>query len=391
MNPKFAKIEEEIERFSFAFPILQNLDHYFSSSNFLSGAKIGWHCHLTSITAATVKVLLKAGAKLYMSECNSATSDHPSIEYMRHLGAQIFLGADSAQQVLNEKPYVISDTGFVLTEKYLRDFAGSEPFLYAGCEITTSGIQKMHALENLDFPVININDGELKTLIENFHGVGDGALEALFRITGRMWAGRSVAVVGYGRVGAGVASYLRHTGAVVSIVENDPTRRLVAHYDGFSTRTLSSALSTSELLITATGRHALIRAELLNDFRDGLVLMNVGHWAEELDLLSIKQACQSHLQVREHLEQFEMPTKNAAGEGSTRRLFVIGGGGPANVVMLAGSPEPTLIHLTTELLCMNHLLQLKAEGQTLAPGEHAVPRAVQSQASLLALKSLGLD
>src|SRR5205823_14802129 len=48
------------------------------------------------------------------------------------------------------------------------------------------------------------------------------------------------------------------------------------------------------------------------------------------------------------------------------------GGNPANVVLLTGSAQPTLIHLTTEILCME---LITARGESLGKGEVALPDA----------------
>ena len=46
------KLKAELESFNFCFPIMRHLAEYFSTNNHLQGKRIGWHCHLTSITAA---------------------------------------------------------------------------------------------------------------------------------------------------------------------------------------------------------------------------------------------------------------------------------------------------------------------------------------------------
>lgn len=396
-STSFIELERELDKYSLTFPILDKLEEYLLQHGKLRGQRIGWHCHQTEITAASARVLLNAGAQLFMSECNPATSNQLSIEYMRKLGATIYCGADGAAKVLQNRPLILSDTGFVLIDQYLSSVeAGSEHYIVGGCEITSSGIQKLRARSACNLPVININDGELKTYIENFHGVGNGVIDALFKVTGRMLCGRAVAVAGYGRVGAGVASHLRSSGALVSVIESDPARKLIAHYDGFNLIDLATALSSNELLVTATGRHSLITADTLSNVRDGIILMNVGHWPEEIAYSDLRAQASSHRQLSQYLEEFAF-----AGEGEARKVLLLGGAGPANVVMCSGSIEPTLIHLVTEILCMNYLVELhrnaalspgdSASSARLGLGENALPKEIQDQASLLALKALGLQ
>lgn len=386
MTQPYTSLEEELERYAFSFPILDKLTEYFATEGRLEGRRIGWHCHLTGLTAAAARVLVRAGAKLFVSECTAATTDWAAVTYMKQLGVNVYQGFDSPRKVLDNRPEVTSDTGFVLSSEYLKDLETGNQYVFAGCEITTSGIHRLRELADLPMPVVNINDGELKALIENYHGVGDGVLEALFRLTWRVWAGRAVSVVGYGRVGAGVANYLRRTGATVFVVEVDPIRQLVAHYDGYGLMDLHEALASTELIVTATGARSVIGAPELPILRDGAVLMNVGHWAEEIDVAVIRQLAKSQRPVAKHLEEYSLPCGD-----TTKKIYVIASGGPANVVLLSGSPEPTLIHLTTELLCMNYLAGLSEKSGALKPGEHAVPKEVERRASILALQCLGLS
>jgi adenosylhomocysteinase len=370
-------LRQELAGFKFCFPIMEKLGQFLLESNHLKGKRVGWHCHLTTITAATVEALLATGAELFLSECSPHTTSSAAVDYMRNLGARVHLGELGVEQVLDQKPLLASDTGLALIGAAI---TGQVDCLYAGSEITTSGITQLRTLPAVPIAVLNINDGQLKTGIENFHGVGDGVIEALFQLTGRLWTGRPAAVVGYGRVGAGTAHYLRTAGAVVTVVESDPVRRLIAHYDGFSTGSLPQALLQSELLVTCTGQPSVVPESDWMNARDGLIVLNVGHVSDEVD--SLKRAAKKAAPFSEHLERFTL----AQGD-----VFLATQGSPANVVMLTGSPEPTLIHLTAEILALNYLAGCFDRGTKLIPGEHKLPADVERQASLLALAALGLN
>lgn len=379
--------KEELAHYAFAFPILEKLAERFAASTDLVGQKIGWHCHLTGLTAAAAQVLMGTGAKLFISECSESTSDPEAVTYMKQLGAAVYQGKDGPQKVLYNKPIIISDTGFVLNQANLEARKTGMNSVLAACEITTSGIEIMRAMKELPIPVININDGTLKTAIENYHGVGDGVLDALFQLTGRSWSGRAAAVVGYGAVGRGVADYLRRAGACVTVVEINPVRQLVAHYDGFALTDLKTALASSELAITCTGRKSIIAADEFAHAADRIVLMNVGHWNEEIDLAYLKTNAASRQPVAKNLEQFILSVDGT--DDNRKRIYIVADGCPANVVMLTGTPEPTLIHLTTELLCMNYLIKNSSQETFLLSGENRIPDEVEQESSLLALAALG--
>jgi adenosylhomocysteinase len=260
--------------------------------------------------------------------------------------------------------------------------------LAGACEITTSGIARLRARGAVPLPVVNINDGQLKTLIENFHGVGDGITDALFRLTGKMLAGSPAAVVGYGRVGAGAAHYLRGNGACVRVVERDPVRQLAAHYDGFVLDTLERALADCCLLVTATGQTGVLGAREFQLAADGLLVLNVGHWPEEVDYEALKSMAAATRRLSKHLEEFTLP--GSGGRGA-KRVLLAAGGSPVNVVLLSGSLEPTLIHLTTEMLCLSYLAGAARQGAALPHGEVAIPAEVERRSALLALHALGLQ
>ena len=377
------QVEAEIAKYENSLPIMRQLNLHLKKKSALSKAEIGWHCHLTEMTAAVAAVLLDCGARLIISECDPLTTSAAAVEYMQELGAEIFLGADSPNKVLDENPHILCDTGFVLISHYLQ-LKNKRRQILGASEITTSGITKLRAQKTaVDFPVININDGRLKKHIENFHGVADGLIDALFQLTGKIWSGRKVAVVGYGPVGAGVAAYLRRLSALTYVCEINPVRKLIAHYDGFAlSRDLADALSSCELIITATGSEHLISSQHLPALKDGALLINVGHLPTEINVAALKKIASKSLSQGQHLEELTF--------ADGKKLFIATQGSPANVAMLSGSCEPTLIHLTTEALCMKYLIDLAENAAERVPGEMAVPPQIEEMASTLALRALGL-
>ena len=373
-------LQQELAKMRFALPVMPLLAEHLKQHGVVKGKTIGWHCHLTEITAAAAEPLLEAGARLVMCECNPETTHAESVEYMRAKGATIFLGENSCAQVLKEKPRVISDTGFVLTRNYLA--ANHSGFIFAASEITTSGISAAAETKS-SIPVIDINSGDLKTYIENYHGVADGLIDLLAQLTGKVWSGKPAAVIGYGAVGKGIAAYLRRAGAEVAVVEIDPVRKLIAHYDGFRLSSLADAMAGCDLVITATGKETLIGEQQWQTARDGALFVNVGHWAGELDIAALQRLAGRGTDYAPFMKEYVLP----AG----RRIYVIAEGGPANVVTLSGSVEPTLIHLTTEILCMNYLLDCDARAVPLEPGIQALPAIVEWTAAELALQALNLS
>src|SRR5690606_11072919 len=104
-----------------------------------------------------------------------------------------------------------------------------------------TGVDRLRQRARVPFPVVNLADGRLQSAVENRHGTGEAVWLAVSQLTGMHLAGRRAAVVGYGPVGRSLASWARHAGMAVEVVESDPVRRLFAHYDSFATPTLDDA------------------------------------------------------------------------------------------------------------------------------------------------------
>ncbi len=367
-------------------PIMEHLQASLIEAGTLKGLTIGWNCHLTSITALAANVLLTSGVKLFMSECNESTSEDLAVEYMQTQGATIFRGKGAKEAVLSKSCHVISDTGLDLIstllnfekntlKKYGENLAGA-------CEITTSGITRLRKMKDIPFPVINLNDGIIKSRIENFHGVGEGMVEALDSLSGADWRNKTIGVVGYGNVGAGTARYLKQAGAGVVVAEIDPVKSLLAHYDGFSISTLNDLAALCPIIITATGQSELLDKHFFERCLNEVLIVNAGHWADEINLTLVRD-------LALEIDESKPGIKTFLLKDSCKKVSIALDGNPANVVLLTGSIEPTLLHLTSEILSMAYLVNQFKGGERPAFGELKVPDAVEYKVGNLALKALG--
>ena len=360
------------------FPIFKEIESHLKARGKLNNIQIGWHCHLTAITAVAAKCLIAAGVDLYLSECTPATTESSAVEQMRLDGATIYLGPDSPKRVLEHDPRVISDTGLVLIEAYIAAAERESNDFRGASEITGSGISRLRSLKTIELPVVNLNDGVIKSKIENFHGVGDGLVEALDLVSKRSFSKETATVVGYGQVGAGAAHYLKRSGVNVKIAETDPVRALLAHYDGYELASLEEGMACGSLLVTATGQKFLISEALWQTASNDLTVVNLGHWQEEPNLDALEK-------VSKHQEKLSKGLSTYTLAKSGNKVHAYTGGAPANVALLTGSIEPTLLHLATEILTMDYLVD---QGQNLDPGEQPLPYEIEKEVSRLALRAL---
>ncbi len=382
-NDRAARIAGELARNNAFFPIMPLLGNRLAATRPFDGQTIAVSAHLTSLTAAMVQELTLGGGEWVVCGASEATTDQGVVELLRSSGVAVYTPGsrkDHHLQALQHKPQLICDAGGDLLGNLLRKFPDQVPDVRGAVELTRSGIDRIHNLGEgaLPFPLININDGRLKVAIENRHGVGEGLWQAVQRLTGVHLSGRRVGVVGYGPVGKGVAAYARAGGAHVSVIESEPIRRLVAHYDGYPTPNLIDMLQRVDFVVTATGRPGSLPIDAILQARNGIVLLNAGHGHQEFDHDGIVATATGFDQIAEHVVAYELE------DGP--RVVVLAGGHPLNIVTNAGSPEPVLLHFAALGLALAWLLDAD-----LAPGEHIIPLEVEQAAARLALRALGQE
>ena len=142
--------------------------------------------------------------------------------------------------------------------------------------------------DDIQKPVLVINDSPIKQFAENRHSVGQAVVESFLRITNRATNGRRVTVFGYGACGKGVALNFRNNHALVSVVEIDPVLRLEAMFDGFAVPDRADALRAAQIVVTVTGARDVVTAADLELLADDVVLLNAGHFPAEIDVEGIR-------------------------------------------------------------------------------------------------------
>src|SRR5438552_19051884 len=69
-----------------------------------------------------------------------------------------------------------------------------------GNEETTTGIIRLRAMERdgaLRFPIVDVNDAQMKHLFDNRYGTGQSTIDGLMTATNLLIAGRTFVVAGY--------------------------------------------------------------------------------------------------------------------------------------------------------------------------------------------------
>jgi adenosylhomocysteinase len=370
--------EREIGRINAFFPLLASLGNRWAASRPWEGRTVAVHLHLTTLSAALIRELALGGGELVIAAASPATTDPNAVALLRSEGLTVYTGGDGDDphlQTLHHRPQLVIDSSLELISKALDKRPEIAKGIRGAVEGTKTGITRLERRGSLPFPIINVHDGRLKSAVENRHGVGEGVWLAVQRLTGIHLSGRRVAVLGYGPVGRGLAAYARAAGMSVEVVERDPVRRLLAHYDGYPTPNLEDAISRVGVLVTATGHGRAVPIEHLIRARDGLILLNAGHGGDELDMDGLRQASAQVDHVSEQVVRYRL-------HGGPR-VTVLGDGHPLNIVLNSGSPEPVLLQFALLGMALDWVAN-----SPLPPGILRVSDALEDQVAALALQAL---
>lgn len=358
-------------------PLLGAIAAEFRVSKPFAGLTIGVSLHIEKKTAVLMQTLQAGGAHIVATGNLGTTQDDVALA-LNTLGVRVYGRRDdtpnqhmgNVREVLRHKPDLLLDNGADLTALAVEEGGPNLDRIRGGTEETTSGAHRMReALAGrIPFPVIVINDSPLKLIVENKHGVGQGAVESFYRITNMMIQGKRVAILGYGWVGRGMAKYFRDFGAQVQVVELDPIRALEAAVDGFRVMSADAAIASAAVILTATGRPNVIAAADFPRMRDGAVLGNTGHFDYEIDVEALKQQATAREGLEPGIERFRLENGRSVTLLCGGRMFNLGG------VEAKGNP--------IEVMDMGFALQARsleavaAGGAGLVPGPQPTPRTI---------------
>lgn len=358
--------------------LLQEIATEFRDSKPFAGLTIGTGIHLEPKTVALLMTLRAGGANIIATgNLNSTQPDtlawlrKNNIEVVGEATQNVSHHREFLKQVLAAKPDLLLDNGGDLFELFLENpYEG----LLGGTEETTSGRMRLALKrEQLQRPILVINDSPIKQFAENEHAVGQSVLESYMRLTNRITNGQRVTVFGYGACGMGVAYNFRNANAKVSVVDICPLKRLRAHLDGFDTPDRATAIRHADAIITVTGGGRLIGAEDLPLFKDNVMMANAGHFPTEIDVADIA----AHHSVEDITQYEEGIVRYTLKDGRRVRILTDG-----HMVNLAG-PRPlgnSIESMDLGFALQARCLEAVARGQaTVADCVVPVPHSIDKQ------------
>lgn len=373
--------------------ILRQLDRNFKVEKPFEEKTIGISLHLEAKTAYMALVFRNGGAKVGITGSNPlSTQDDVCACLAKEAGLQVFAwhGATDEEykrhlrMVLEMGPDIIIDDGGDLVRLLHSEKTTVAKGVIGGCEETTTGVKRLKALAKegkLSFPMFAVNDAKMKYLFDNRYGTGQSVWDGIMRSTNLSVAGKTVAVIGYGWCGKGIAMRASGLGANVIVVEVDPVKAIEAVMDGYRVKKASQATQESDFLITATGSIDALGEEAISNLKDGSILANAGHFDVEIKKKALKKLAVKEREVRDNIREYEFK--------DGRCVYLLSEGRLVNLA--AGDGHPVEIMDTSfalQLLTARYLIRNREE---LSSDLHPVPPEVDREVAKLKLEALGIE
>ncbi|MHB2206977.1 adenosylhomocysteinase [Methylobacterium sp. CM6257] len=377
-------------------PGLMAVREEYGAAQPLKGAKIAGSLHMTIQTAVLIETLKALGADIRWVSCNIySTQDHAAAaiaaagipvfavkgetleEYWDYTSrlfdwhdggmpnmilddggdATMFvhlgLRAERGDTAFLDKPGSEEEEIFFallkrkLAEKPKGWFAGLADSIKGVSEETTTGVHRLYVLAKegkLLFPAINVNDSVTKSKFDNLYGCRESLVDGIRRGTDVMMAGKVAMVAGFGDVGKGSASSLRHAGCRVLVSEVDPICALQAAMEGYEVVTMEDAAPRADIFVTATGNKDIITIEHMRAMKDRAIVCNIGHFDNEIQVAGLKNLKWTN--IKPQVDEIEFADGHRIILLSEGRLVNLGNAtGHPSFVMSASFTNQTLAQI----------------------------------------------
>ncbi len=383
---------KEISLAETEMPGLMAIRSEYQSSKPLRGAKIIGCLHMTIQTAVLIETLVALGAEVRWSSCNIfSTQDHAAAAIAAK-GIPVYAWKGETEeeywwcieQTINGKkdwkPNLLLDDGGDLTmlmhDKYkdlLKNIKGVS-------EETTTGVKALKILEKenkLLIPAINVNDSVTKSKFDNLYGCRESLVDSIRRATDVMMSGKVAIVAGFGDVGKGSAASLRQSGARVLVTEADPICALQAAMEGYEVVLMDEAISSADIVVTATGNKDIVTIEHMRKMKDRSILCNIGHFDNEIQVSALKNYRWN--EVKPQVHEIEFPDK--------KRIILLAEGRLVNLGCATGHPSFVMnASFTNQVIAQIELWNSNGKYQNKV---YVLPKHLDEKVAMLHLAKVG--
>lgn len=381
-----AKLDWVIPR----MPVLGEIRTRYLAQKPLSGERIAISLHLEAKTAVLAQILHEGGAEVAITSSNPLTAQDDVAAALVERGVEVHAWRGTNPEdfdrlhhaVLDIEPTLIIDDGGELTHRLHHGRRELVKNMRGGAEETTTGITRLKALAadgRLAYPMVAVNDADMKHLFDNRYGTGQSTWDGIVRTTNLVIAGTTVVVAGYGWCGKGVAERARGLGARVIVTEVNPIRANEALMDGHLVMPMQEAAALGDFFVTVTGNRDVITKSHFAVMKDGAVLANAGHFDVEVAVAELRDMAQSTVVGRN-------PSIVGYRLKSGRVLWVLAEGRLVNLA--AGDGHPAEIMDLTFALQALSLEWLLSSPKT--PAVYPVDPAIDQWVAAMRLSALGI-
>jgi len=372
-------------------PVLAQIRERFEKEQPFKGVRFAACMHVTTETANLMRTLKAGGAELALCASNPlSTQDDTAAALVYEYGISVFARNAVDREgyyshinaALDIEPHQVFDDGCDLVNTLHTTRTELLPNITGGCEETTTGVIRLQQMAKdgaLTFPMIAVNDTDTKHMFDNRYGTGQSTMDAIFRATNQLIAGKIFVVAGFGYCGKGVAERARGMGAEVVITEIDPTKALDALMQGYRVMPMAEAAKVGDIFITVTGNRTVIAAEHFQVMKDGAILANAGHFDIEIDVEWLEKNSQKNPKIRHQTDEYLL--------GNGRRVLLIAEGRLVNLGAAEGHPAVVMDMSFSDQALTAEWLVKSAKG--LGAGVHMVPVEIDKEVARLKLKSMG--
>ncbi len=387
-----AEGKKKIEWAERNMPVLAQIRERFEKEQPFKGIRISACMHVTTETANLMRALKAGGAELALCASNPlSTQDDTAAALVHEYGISVFarnsVDRDGYYSHINAsldiQPHLVFDDGCDLVNTLHTTRTELIDGIIGGCEETTTGVIRLSQMTKdgaLKFPMIAVNDTDTKHMFDNRFGTGQSTLDAIFRSTNSLVAGKTFVVAGFGYCGKGVAERAKGMGADVIITEIDPTKALDALMQGYRVMPMTEAAKYGDIYVTVTGNRDVLREEHFKIMKDGAILSNAGHFDIEIDVAWLeKNAKTKNAKMRHQTDEYVM--------ADGRRILLLAEGRLVNLGAAEGHPASVMdMSFSDQALTAEYLLKAAA---SLGAGLHEVPTEIDKEVARLKLESMG--
>ena len=373
-------------------PVLAQIKERFEKEKPFTGIRIAACMHVTTETANLMRALKAGGAELALCASNPlSTQDDTAAALVHEFGINVFahnaIDRDGYYRHINAaldiKPHLVFDDGCDLVNTLHTTRTDLIDGIIGGCEETTTGVIRLSQMTKdgaLKFPMIAVNDTDTKHMFDNRFGTGQSTLDAIFRSTNSLIAGKVFVVAGFGYCGKGVAERAKGLGADVIVTEIDPTKALDALMQGYRVMPMLEAAKLGDFFVTVTGNRDVLRDEHFQVMKDGAILSNAGHFDIEIDVAWLEQNSKTkNSKIRHQTDEYVLK--------SGARILLLAEGRLVNLGAAEGHPASVMdMSFSDQALTAEWLLKAAA---SLSAGLHDVPTTIDKEVARLKLESMG--